>query len=75
LFFQTRSKTQFMFNRRSFLHKAGLVSASMLGANLFQPAWSRNLHIALKNAEQVSPSDLAPGFINSHSSYLILDAN
>jgi len=48
-----------MFNRRSFLHKIRFASASMLAAGLFQPAWSRNLQAALKEAENVPPSDLA----------------
>lgn len=48
-----------MANRRSFLNKIGLLSGAALSANIFQPAWSRNLKSALKNAENVAPSDLA----------------
>ncbi len=48
-----------MSNRRSFLHKMGLLSASAITAGLLQPAWSRDLQAALKNAESVSPADLA----------------
>lgn len=48
-----------MSNRRSFLNKAGLLSASALTAGLFQQAWSRDLQSALKNAEAVPPADLA----------------
>jgi len=48
-----------MSNRRSFLNKVGILSASALTANLIQPAWSRNLQSALKNAAAIPPSDLA----------------
>ena len=48
-----------MSNRRSFLNKVGLLSASALTAGLFQPAWSRDLQSVLKNAETVLPADLA----------------
>ena len=48
-----------MANRRSFINKMGLLSASALTANLFQPAWSRDLDNALKNAAGVPPSSLA----------------
>jgi selenocysteine lyase/cysteine desulfurase len=48
-----------MANRRSFLNKVGLLSASALAANIFQPAWSRNLKAALKDAEHIAPGDLA----------------
>ncbi len=48
-----------MANRRSFLNKIGLLSASAIAANMFQPAWSRNLKAAVKNAEGVAPGDLA----------------
>jgi len=52
-------KTKTMSNRRSFLNKIGLLSASAITANMFQPAWSRNLKSAIKNAEGVAPGDLA----------------
>ena len=48
-----------MPNRRSFISKMGLLSASALTANLFQPAWSRDLRSALKDVAAVSPADLA----------------
>jgi selenocysteine lyase/cysteine desulfurase len=48
-----------MANRRSFLHKIGLLSASALAANVTQPAWRRNLKAALKNVEGMHPSALA----------------
>ncbi|HNR16655.1 MAG TPA: aminotransferase class V-fold PLP-dependent enzyme [Chitinophagaceae bacterium] len=46
-------------NRRRFLHKAGLFSATALFSSLAQPAWSRNLESALRDAEGVAPDDLA----------------
>lgn len=48
-----------MSNRRSFLNKAGLLSASVITGGIFQSAWSRNLESAIKNAEGVNPADLA----------------
>lgn len=48
-----------MSDRRSFLNKMSLLSASAITANLFQPAWSRNLKSALKDVANVPPSDLA----------------
>jgi selenocysteine lyase/cysteine desulfurase len=48
-----------MPSRRSFLNKMSLLSASAIAANLFQPAWSRNLKTALKDVANVAPSDLA----------------
>lgn len=46
-------------NRRSFLQKAGLASATLLFSGLTRPAWSRNLAAALRDAEGASPDDLA----------------
>lgn len=46
-------------NRRSFLQKAGAFSAATIFASITQPAWSRNLERALRDAEGISPSDLA----------------
>ena len=46
-------------NRRRFLRKAGLFSATALFSSLTQPAWSRNLESALRDAEGVAPDDLA----------------
>ena len=48
-----------MTNRRSFLNKIGLLSASAVTADLFQPAWSRDLQSALINTSSISSSDLA----------------
>lgn len=48
-----------MSSRRSFINKAGLLTASALTANLLQQAWGRDLQLALKNAEAVPPSQLA----------------
>src|SRR5881394_612535 len=47
------------FNRRSFITKVGSISATSFFASLAQPAWSRNLQQALRDAEGISPSDLA----------------
>jgi selenocysteine lyase/cysteine desulfurase len=48
-----------MNSRRSFINKAGKFSAITFLSSLTQPAWSRNLERALKDAEGVSPSELA----------------
>ncbi len=48
-----------MSNRRSFLHKMGLLSASAFAANILQPAWSIDLQAALKNAASIPPTELA----------------
>lgn len=45
--------------RRKFLKKAGLFSATAFLSSLSQPAWSRNLESALRNAEGISPDDLS----------------
>ena len=47
------------FNRRSFINKATLFSATALFGSVLQPAWSRNLETALKNASNVSAGQLA----------------
>lgn len=47
------------FNRRSFINKATLFSATALFGSVLQPAWSRNLETALKNASNISPGKLA----------------
>lgn len=44
-------------NRRSFLHKAGLISATAVLSSLTKPSWARNLERALKDAEGV-PADI-----------------
>lgn len=48
-----------MNSRRSFINKAGVFSATALFSALTQPAWSRNLEKALRNAEGISPDGLA----------------
>ena len=47
------------FNRRSFLHKAGLISTSAIVSAITQPAWSRNLSAAIREAENIPPGELA----------------
>jgi selenocysteine lyase/cysteine desulfurase len=47
------------FNRRSFLQKAGVASATAFFSSLTKPAWSRNLERAVRGAESVSPGELA----------------
>ena len=46
-------------NRRRFLKKAGLFSATAFFASLTKPAWSRDLEVALQNAGKLSPDELA----------------
>ncbi len=46
-------------SRRKFLQKAGTFSATAVLSSLTKPAWSRNLESALRNAEGISPADLA----------------
>jgi len=46
-------------NRRNFLQKVGALSATAFLSSLTQPAWSRNLHKALYDAEGISAGDLA----------------
>lgn len=46
-------------DRRSFLQKAGAFSAFTILSSFTKPIWARNLNAALKNAEGVSPDDLA----------------
>lgn len=48
-----------MTDRRSFLNKVGLLSGAALTANLFQPAWSRDLESAIKSKSAISPAELA----------------
>ena len=47
------------YNRRSFLYKTSVFSASALLASLTKPAWSRNLECAVRNAEGISADELA----------------
>jgi selenocysteine lyase/cysteine desulfurase len=46
-------------NRRRFLQKAGAFSATALLTSLTQPAWSRNLDRAIRDVQDLSPSELA----------------
>ena len=46
-------------NRRKFLQRAGIFSATAFLSSIGQPAWSRNLSTVLKEAEGISPDDLA----------------
>lgn len=46
-------------NRRKFLQRAGIFSATAFLSSLTQPAWSRNLDSALRNVEGISPDELA----------------
>lgn len=46
-------------DRRSFLQKAGLFSATAALSSLVKPGWSKGLERAIRQAENVSPSDLA----------------
>lgn len=46
-------------NRRRFLKRAGIFSATAFLSSLTQPAWSRNLEGALRDAEGLSPDELA----------------
>lgn len=45
--------------RRRFLKRAGLFSATAFLSSVTQPAWSRNLESALRDAAGISPEDLA----------------
>ena len=47
------------FNRRSFLQKAGFVSATAFFSSIVKPAWSKNLERAIREAENVAPGQLA----------------
>ncbi|MFL5741807.1 MAG: aminotransferase class V-fold PLP-dependent enzyme [Flavisolibacter sp.] len=46
-------------NRRSFLQRAGIVSATAFLSSLVKPAWSRNLERVIRDAEFISPEQLA----------------
>jgi selenocysteine lyase/cysteine desulfurase len=47
------------FNRRRFLGRVGAFSATAFLTSLSVPAWSRNLEAALRNAEGMTPGQLA----------------
>jgi selenocysteine lyase/cysteine desulfurase len=57
--FTGKAKFKQMSNRRSFLQKMGLLSASAITANMLQPAWSRNLQHAINKTASIPPSELA----------------
>lgn len=46
-------------NRRKFLQRAGVYSATAFLSGLAQPAWSRNLEKVIKEADGMSPDELA----------------
>lgn len=46
-------------NRRRFLKRAGMFSATAFLSSLTQPAWSRNLDAAIRDAAGLSPEELA----------------
>lgn len=46
-------------NRRSFLQKAGVVSATAFLSSIVKPAWSKNLNHAIKEAENIPSDQLA----------------
>jgi len=46
-------------NRRGFLKKVGTFSATAFFTSIAKPMWARNFEAALKDAEGVSPEDLA----------------
>jgi selenocysteine lyase/cysteine desulfurase len=48
-----------MGNRRTFLQKAGAISATAFLSSWLKPAWSRDLERAIRDAEGISPDDLA----------------
>jgi selenocysteine lyase/cysteine desulfurase len=47
------------FNRRSFLNRMGAFSATAFFAGLTKPAWANNLEGAMRDAQGISPADLA----------------
>jgi selenocysteine lyase/cysteine desulfurase len=47
------------FDRRRFISRVGIFSATAILSSLTKPAWSRNLESALRDAEGVSPDQLA----------------
>jgi selenocysteine lyase/cysteine desulfurase len=48
-----------MPDRRYFLQKTGMLSAAALLGSLFQPAWSRNLEMAIRQVDNIPPGELA----------------
>ncbi|MFL5810364.1 MAG: aminotransferase class V-fold PLP-dependent enzyme [Flavisolibacter sp.] len=48
-----------MPNRRSFLQKAGMISATAFFSSIAKPAWSKNLEKAIQKAQNIPPGELA----------------
>lgn len=46
-------------NRRKFLQRAGIFSATAILSSLTQPVWSRNLEKVIREAEGIAPDELA----------------
>src|SRR5688572_10238668 len=60
MFFGTFRKINSMpTNRRGFLGKAGALTATAFFSTLMEPAWSRNLKAAIRDAENVPAGDIA----------------
>src|SRR5689334_2727749 len=57
--FSRFSKNNTMDNRRRFIKRAGIFSATAFLASLSKPSWSRNLEHALRDAEGLSADQLA----------------
>lgn len=47
------------FNRRSFLQGAGVISATAFLSSIVKPAWSKNLELAIREAQNIAPDELA----------------
>ena len=47
------------FDRRNFLQKAGIATATAFFSSLVQPSWSRNLDRAIKDCEHLSADEMA----------------
>jgi selenocysteine lyase/cysteine desulfurase len=47
------------FNRRSFLNKVGVFSATAIFSSIAKPSWAKNLDKAIRDAEGIPAADLA----------------
>src|SRR5215204_6870593 len=47
------------YNRRNFLNKLGIFSATSFMTSITQPSWSKNLERTIREAENISPEKLA----------------
>jgi selenocysteine lyase/cysteine desulfurase len=47
------------FDRRNFIQKAGIATATAFFSTLVQPSWSRNLERAIRNSENLTADELA----------------